>query len=85
MVVYAALLGHGLETKVPRGENANKTLKHEFVVLSLQKRSMDKKGAEYTSEIELPESKKAKSYSVAFWVSQKGQLAPLQVTGGPRP
>jgi len=36
LTAYVARLGFGLHSKIARGENAGKTLEHDFVVLCLQ-------------------------------------------------
>ncbi|MBI3555015.1 MAG: DUF1223 domain-containing protein [Deltaproteobacteria bacterium] len=82
--VYGALLGNGLTSEVRSGENNGKTLHHEFVVLSLANQLMDKAASEYTAVVELktPRTDKAKSYSVAFWVTNENEQKPVQVVGG---
>lgn len=40
ITVHAAVLGFGIESAVPRGENAGKTLRHDFVVVGYQRASM---------------------------------------------
>jgi len=78
--LHVALLGSGLETRVERGENRNRTLGQEFVVLA---------HATHTSqtgrwEVPLPQSAHtgAGRYGIAVWVSEAGNPAPLQATGG---
>ena len=82
--VHGALLGNGLSTKVPRGENAGEVLKHEFVVLTQAEGVMTKKNSKFLAALKLPKSVKAKagSYSVAFWVTSGGSQKPIQVVGG---
>lgn len=78
------VLGNGLSTDVKTGENAGEKLNHEFVVLKLVKKKMNKKEKVYTATIDLNEKIKAspKSLSIAFWVSKKGSPAPIQAVGG---
>lgn len=85
LVVHTALLGHGLTTKVRSGENAGKTLSHEFVVLKTASQNLSKKTKNYQTQINQPKSSsnKAQSYSLVFWVTEAGSQRPLQVTGGP--
>jgi len=84
MVLYGALLGNGLVSHVLRGENKGRTLKHEFVVLALDKQGMKEKGKTLTAEVTLkPKGKIApKSNSVAFWVTTWKSQAPVQAVGG---
>ena len=78
--LHVTLLGSGLETRVERGENRNRTLGQEFVVLA---------HAIHTSptsrwEVPVPESEHtgASRYGIAVWVSEPGNPVPLQATGG---
>ena len=74
-----ALLGMGISTEVKRGENAGRTLDHDFIVLNSQDYEI-KKGA---WQGKLPTSKhKASEYSLAAWVSSNKSLTPIQVVGG---
>ena len=77
--VHIALLGFGLETKVPKGENRGKTLKHDFVVLA-HKSFLSKDAISHT---ELPTSSiKAKRYAVVVWITKPNTMHILQSTGG---
>jgi hypothetical protein len=78
--LHVALLGSGLETQVERGENRNRTLAQEFVVLAHET---------HTSqtgrwEVPVPQSKhtSAGRYGIAVWISEAGNPSPLQATGG---
>ena len=78
--LHVALLGSGLETPVERGENRNRTLRQDFVVLA---------HATHISpagrwEVPVPQSAHtgASRYGIAVWVSEPGNPAPLQATGG---
>jgi hypothetical protein len=78
--LHVALLGSGLEIQVERGENRNRTLEQEFVVLA---------HATHVSqagrwEVPVPQSAHtgASRYGIAIWVSEPGNPAPLQATGG---
>lgn len=79
VVLNVALLGVGIETKIDRGENKNRTLKQEFVALTHNV---------YTPnngqwEINLPthNSTDAKRYALAIWVSRANDISPIQSTG----
>lgn len=82
--VYGALLGNGLTTKVLAGENKGKTLRHNFVVLSMLDKKMEKSDDHYFSTIEFPSTGYAipPNMSVAFWVTLPGELRPVQAVGG---
>ncbi len=83
----AALLGNGLISKVMSGENSNRTLHHEFVVLQLQSGKMEKRGNRFVATLNVQPrlSVMPGSYSVAAWVSKPGQLTPVQAIGGDLP
>lgn len=85
--IHAALLGGGIVSKVTGGENSGETLHHEFVALALAQ-------GEPNTEIKLAAPKAAGSRAdtsaqagvprraLAVWVTRRGELAPLQATGG---
>lgn len=75
-----AVLGMGLETKVKRGENQGKVLKHDFVVLSLS-RFVSVNKPSWSGAIDQPKLE-AKQYALAAWLSNKGRVKPLQSIGG---
>ena len=82
--VYGALLGHGLKTEVPRGENSGETLKHEFVVLSMSQRPLFLKNKKYSAVLSIADNvTKVRSHSLVFWVTERNRLNPIQVVGAP--
>ncbi len=80
----AVLLGNGLVSRVMSGENSNRTLRHEFVVLQLKSDRMEKRGDRFVATLNVQPgvSVTPASYSVAAWVSKPGQLTPVQAVGG---
>jgi len=77
--VHIALLGFGLETKVSKGENRGKTLKHDFVVLKHKSYLTNKS----TSSTPLLASDiKAKRYAIVIWITKPNSMQALQTTGG---
>jgi hypothetical protein len=84
-VAYGALLGNGLRSKVTSGENAGRLLYHEFVVLGLARRNLERAGETHSAVLELAAPRSAAepgSYSMAFWVTRNGEQRPLQAVGG---
>lgn len=81
---YLAVLGCGLANAVSRGENAGRTLEHDFVVLGLADGAMEFDGSRHTARLELPPAGPAEPtrYAVAAWVTPKDEPAPLQAVGG---
>ena len=78
--VFAAVLGGGIVSSVTAGENAGRTLQHEFVALRLEKARL----VEGTATVNLPVPAMAgvPRHALAVWVTRRGDLAPLQATGG---
>jgi len=77
--IHIALLGFGLETKVPKGENRGKTLQHDFVVLA--HKSYLSKEARSTSQVPQTTTK-AQRYAIVVWITKPNRLQVLQSTGG---
>jgi hypothetical protein len=81
--VSLAVLGFDLESAVANGENAGRTLHHDFVVLGMVEVPLlrDKQG--YQAEVSLPPlSQPAKRTALAAWVSAADSPMPLQAVGG---
>ena len=74
-----AYLGMDLSTHVHSGENRSKTLDENFIVLSHH--SIDSTNGNWEAEIQPPST--GENLAIAAWVTRKGELEPLQVTGGP--
>lgn len=87
--VHAAILGFGIETNVPRGENAGKTLAHEFVVVGYHQAPMAaNEGAEssmqWRASFSLPQTVDVAMtrQALVLWVSERKDPKPIQVLGG---
>jgi hypothetical protein len=81
--INVALLGFDIATKVKAGENRGRELKHDFVVLGMNKTRLEQVDGVYTGTIELPESNiQAPRYAVVGWVSNTHRQKPIQVVGG---
>jgi hypothetical protein len=80
--VHAARLGFGLSTKVKAGENSERNLSHDFVVLAL----VDQHLESYSAKLQLgaatatpgPDARVA----IAVWITKTGQAEPIQALGG---
>lgn len=77
--VHIALLGFGLETNVPKGENRGKTLKHDFVVL--KHKSFLTKESSFSIPL-LTSDIKAKRYAIVVWITKPNTMQVLQSIGG---
>ncbi len=86
LTAHVAVLGGGFVSKVTAGENRGETLRQEFVVLAVTERALaaGDAGAALRAEFSLPETKitDGERRAVAVWVTRRGELAPLQATGG---
>lgn len=78
---HLVMLGNGLTSKIPAGENKGRTLVQNFVVLDYKKVPL-KKGKAHEAITKGTKTAKAKSYSVAAWITRKGHPVPLQAVGG---
>jgi len=76
--VHIALLGFNQKSIIIRGENRSRTLIHDFVVLSYDKKDFNKK-ASYRLPLL---ADKTKGYALVVWVTGDGQRIFKQVTGG---
>jgi hypothetical protein len=74
------ILGFGYQTPIKAGENSNRVLHEDFVLLS----HTEHISTNHTWEISLPEkvSPSAQKYAIALWVSEGSNLKPIQTTGG---
>jgi hypothetical protein len=73
----------GVNQAVPRGENAGRTLHHDFIALTLLHVPLvvDPKG-EISARMQIPKEIAEKMDSVAAWVSTDNNQAPIQSVGG---
>ena len=86
-IVHAALLGFGIESKVTRGENSGRLLKHEFTVLDYAQAKAE--GNPVVSELRLTKPSglaekgvEPKAQGVTAWVSRASDPTPVQAVGG---
>jgi hypothetical protein len=82
--VHGAILANELISDVKAGENQGRRLKHDFVVTALTTCSLRKQGEKYEGELEFKADNQhgTKSLALAFWVTPRGTLEPLQGVGG---
>jgi hypothetical protein len=80
--IHVARLGFALSAEVTAGENSGRKLVHDFVVLGLTSEGM-KSGVK---ELRLPATSPAQvagsRSAIAAWVTQAGQIEPIQAVGG---
>ena len=78
--LHLALLGTGLETRIERGENRDRTLAQEFVVLGYE--TYLSQDGNWETAVPVDKISGAGRHGLAVWVSERGNPAPLQATGG---
>ncbi|MDJ0928275.1 MAG: DUF1223 domain-containing protein [Gammaproteobacteria bacterium] len=82
-VGHAALLGFDQVTRVLRGENRGRELRHDFVVLEFEQLELEAGESSLVAPIRFearPET--AERYGLAVWVTEKGSMEPVQSLGG---
>lgn len=81
---HLALLGGGIVSPVRAGENAGRTLRHEFVVLALADVPLESEESFWQANATLVRPKPAGvgRYALAAWVTRRDELTPVQATGG---
>ena len=80
---HVALLGAGISLKIDAGENGGRNLQHDFVVLSQENAALAPAGNQLAASLTTPApTEKAPRQAVAIWVTRRGELTPVQATGG---
>jgi hypothetical protein len=79
LTAHVARLGFGLQSKVASGENAGKTLQHDFVVLTLQQVSASSNNQWQT---QLQADPRGKRQALVAWLSAPGDPTPYQAVAG---
>jgi hypothetical protein len=64
---------------VTRGENAGRTLTHQFIALNLVRTNLSQSGDSLSADISYPTDK---ADALAAWITRAGSLVPIQATGG---
>jgi hypothetical protein len=78
--VTAAVLGGGITSSVRAGENDGRTLHHEFIALALHTAPLRDGRAELA--LPVPATHGVARHAVAVWITRRGDLVPVQATGG---
>lgn len=81
--VTVARLGAGITSQIGAGENSGRKLEHDFVVLSQQTAPLKANGAQASAVVTLAQTiGDAPRKAIAVWITRRGQLQPVQATGG---
>ena len=78
--LHVALLGADLEIRIERGENRNRTLAQEFVVLAHD--AYPSQTGQWTVTVPAVARRETGRRGLAVWVSEPGNPVPMQATGG---
>ena len=78
--LHVALLGADLKTQIERGENRNRTLAQEFVVLTHE--VYPSQTGQWAVTVPADAHRQAGRHGLAVWVSEPGNPVPIQATGG---
>ncbi len=80
ITLNVGVLGFGYQTPINAGENSNRVLHEDFVLLSHSKHV----SSNQAWKVSMPEKAipNADKYGLAIWVSNGADLKPLQTTGG---
>jgi hypothetical protein len=80
---HLALLGCDISTDVRAGENSGRNLKHDFVVLDLQSLAMKPETGALRASLSTGGSAEGSARkAIAIWITRRGDLVPVQATGG---
>ncbi len=81
--LHVVRLGFGLVTEVGAGENAGRTLRHDFLVLDHRRAPLEQAGGVFKARLESPRPDiVAERHAVAAWVASRHDPTPLQAVGG---
>ena len=79
--LHVARLGFGLNIHVKAGENSGRKLLHDFVVLSLETAKINDGKAELRSPVPAAQQDPSSRRALVAWVSEQGQIEPIQAAG----
>jgi hypothetical protein len=81
--LYLARLGFGISINVRAGENNGRSLRHDFVVLSLEHQKLASSPQEFHLPSSAPENaSRPNRTALAAWITRPGDITPLQAIGG---
>lgn len=83
LAVHVALLAMNRETNVKAGENANRILRHDFVVTDIKSARLKANAAGFSSTLRFQSiADDPPGTAIVAWVSTANSQAPLQAVGG---
>ncbi len=82
LVFHAAVLGFDIENEIQAGENAGRTLQHDFAVIAYNKKIVTLENNKFATDMHMPRSKyRAGRKAIVVWISSSDSQSPLQVVG----
>jgi hypothetical protein len=83
LILNIAMLGFDIKTNVRAGENRDKELRHDFVVLGYKSIPLYQNESIYQVKTELPDIvETAPKLAVSAWISKENDMTPVQAAGG---
>ena len=83
LYLNVAILGFDIETNVGSGENRNRKLVHDFVVLGYKALPLTRQHDYYSAMSSLPDTVETSARTaIAAWINKRGNPTPLQAAGG---
>ena len=84
LMLHGVLLGFDLKSKPSEGDNRGQALTHDFIAIHYQEKPLKSSYGVLTTDIELAPTKGIRTwnYAVVFWITQAGDIIPIQATGG---
>ena len=82
--IHAAYLGCDIISRVERGENEGRTLRHDFAALSMEEKNLNSHDGIFKTSIRFSsqEPVPAPRHAIAVWVTKPESGEPLQAAGG---
>ena len=82
LVFHTALLGFDITNEIQAGENAGKTLYHDFAVIAYHKKNVSLENNTFATDMQIPRSKQnVGRKAIVVWVSEPSSQSPLQAIG----
>jgi hypothetical protein len=78
-ILRLAILGMNIRTHILAGENKGRDLIHDFIILDWKSQELDSHGK---NKFHFNKPQQNSSLVVVAWIEEKGNLSPLQATGG---
>ena len=82
LVFHTAILGFDIENEIQAGENAGRTLLHDFAVIAYDNKDATVDNNAFATNMQIPQPEKyVEVKAIVVWVSESNSQSPLQVVG----